>query len=197
MSVQVLPIFPLQTVLFPGGRLPLKIFETRYMDMIRTCLKTGQRFGVCLIREGSEVGAPAIPYPVGCLARIVDCDMQQLGLLHLRTRGEERFRILASESNRQGLISAEVQTIPAEPEIAVPDRYTDCVRLIELVARDTDRDMFDAPHEFGSAAWVGFRLAEVLPLVPAARQLLLELEDPLGRLEILQRFLEERGLKPR
>src|SRR6185503_19392245 len=105
-----IPLFPLNTVLFPGGVLPLRVFEARYLDMTRDCMKSGTPFGVCLIHEGSEVGAPAVPRSVGCTATITDWDMQQLGVLNLRTRGERRFRILSSGANKQGLISAEVQT---------------------------------------------------------------------------------------
>ena len=70
---ETVPVFPLQTVLFPGSLLPLRIFEVRYMDMAKACLKEGSPFAVCLIKEGSEVGAPALPEPIGCLARIADC----------------------------------------------------------------------------------------------------------------------------
>ena len=99
------PIFPLNTVLFPGGLLPLRVFEARYMDMTRECLKRNEPFGVCLIRQGSEVGAPAVPEGVGCLAKIQECDMQQQGILNLKTRGSQRFRILERQTSTQGLIS--------------------------------------------------------------------------------------------
>jgi Lon protease-like protein len=85
------PIFPFGTVLFPGGVLPLKIFEVRYVDMAKECLKEGTPFGVCLIREGAEVGAPAVPEPVGCLARIAECDVEELGILKVTAEGLERF----------------------------------------------------------------------------------------------------------
>src|SRR6188768_4210937 len=90
------PLFPLQAVLFPGSVLPLRIFEARYMDMAKACIKSGDPFGVCLIREGAEDGAPAVPENVGCLARILDCDMEELGILKVRAEGLERFRLLDS-----------------------------------------------------------------------------------------------------
>ena len=192
-SVRI-PIFPLNTVLFPGGLLPLRVFEARYMDMARDCLRNERAFGVCLIREGSEVGAPAAPALVGCLARIIECDMQQLGLLHLKTLGGQRFRILASEVGAQGLVSADVELIPQEQDIALPRRFLGCARVLETVVAQQDRPLFAEPHEFDNAAWVGYRLAEILPVPLAAKQKLLELGDSIARLEILQQFLQQHRL---
>src|SRR5258706_3015917 len=107
-EIEDLPLFPLNTVLFPGGRLPLRVSEQRYMGMAKTCLKDGTPFGVCLIREGSEVGKPAVPAGVGTLARITDWDMPQLGLLQVVARGEGRFRILERRVERDGLARARV-----------------------------------------------------------------------------------------
>ena len=188
------PIFPLHAVLFPGGLLPLRVFEARYMDMARDCLRHERPFGVCLIREGREVGTPATPETVGCLARITDWDMQQLGLLHLKTLGDQRFRILASQTGAQGLVSAEIELIPPEKTIPLPERFTALTRLLELVVAEQERPIFAEPHEFGNAAWVGYRLTEILPVPLAAKQKLLEITDSLARLDILQRFLEQRGL---
>ena len=188
------PIFPLNTVLFPGGLLPLRVFEARYMDMTRDCMKHERPFGVCLIREGSEVGAPAAPETTGCLARIIEWDMQQLGLLHLKTLGEDRFRILESEVGPLGLVTAAVQLVPREQAIALPGRFLACARVLQSVITQHTAPLFAEPHEFENAAWVGYRLAEILPLPLAAKQKLLELEDSIGRLEVLQRFLEQQGL---
>jgi len=187
------PIFPLNTVLFPGGLLPLRVFEARYMDMSRDCLRHDRPFGVCLIREGKEVGAPATPEPVGCLARITDWDMHQLGLLHLTTLGGRRFRILSSEASAQGLVSADVELLPAEEAIALPERFAPCARLLELVVADQGQPVFAEPYRFDDAAWVSYRVSEVLPLPPAAKQGLLELPDSMSRLEVLLRFIQQRG----
>ena len=196
MSSVHVPIFPLNTVLFPGGLLPLRVFETRYMDMARDCLKHERPFGVCLIREGREVGAPATPEPVGCLARITDCDMQQLGLLHLKTLGGQRFRIVACRTGAQGLVRADIDLIPPEEAIPLPERFIAFARLLERVVAEQDPPIFAEPHQFGSAPWVGYRLTEILPVPLAAKQKLLELTDSLARLDILQRFLEQRGFNP-
>lgn len=189
-----IPIFPLNTVLFPDGLLPLRVFEARYMDMARDCLKQQSPFGVCLIREGKEVGEPAVPESIGCLARIVECDMQQLGVLQIQTRGGQRFRILDRQANSQGLISARIELIAPEEDIAVPQEYSGCRRLLEMIVSDQGNTVFGEPHRFDSAVWVGHRLAEILPVPGAAKQKLLELDDSLARLAILQRFLEQRGL---
>ncbi|HEY6240485.1 MAG TPA: LON peptidase substrate-binding domain-containing protein [Burkholderiales bacterium] len=188
------PIFPLNTVLFPGGLLPLRVFEARYMDMTRECLKHDEPFGVCLIHQGSEVGAPAVPEGLGCLAKILEWDMQQQGILNLKTLGSQRFRILERQANTQGLISASVELIPPDASIAVPEKFAACSRLLEMVVADQGKPVFAEPHAFNDAAWVGYRLTEILPVPLEAKQKLLELSDSLGRLSILQRFLESRGL---
>jgi len=189
-----IPIFPLGTVLFPGGLLPLRVFETRYMDMTRERMKSRQPFGVCLIREGREVGTPAVSEPTGCLARIIDWDMQQLGVLHIRNRGEQRFRILAQSVNEQGLISATVQLVAGDEDGPVPPALSACTKLLKMVAADQDTEIFEQPHRFDSATWVGNRLAEIVPVSPAARQKLLELTDSIARLEVLHAFLAKRGV---
>ncbi len=189
-----LPIFPLHTVLFPGGLLPLRIFEARYMDMTRACMKTGAPFGVCLIREGSEVGTPAVPEAVGCLAHIAEWDMQELGVLHLKMRGGQRFRIRSQRIAEQGLVRADVELLEAQPAIALPQQFEDIARLLRLVIADQNAAAFAEPHQLDDATWVGHRITEILPISNAARQKLLELDDSLSRLEILHRYLEQRGL---
>jgi hypothetical protein len=194
LSALNVPIFPLNTVLFPGGLLPLRVFEARYMDMTRDCLKRDEPFGVCLIREGAEVGAPAVPETVGCLAKILEWDMQQQGILNIKTRGGQRFRILERRTGPQGLTTAEIELIPAEASAAVPEEFAACARLLEMVVADKGKPIFAEPHAFNDASWVGYRLAEILPVPLAAKQKLLELSDSVGRLSILQRFLEGQGL---
>jgi len=194
LSLLNVPIFPLNAVLFPGGLLPLRVFEARYMDMTRDCLKRDAPFGVCLIREGSEVGAPAVPEAIGCLAEILECDMQQQGILNVKTHGGQRFRIRERRNGPQGLISADLEPIPAEASAKVPPEFAACARLLEMVVVDQGKPVFAEPHEFNDATWVGYRLAEILPVPLIAKQKLLEMSDALGRLSILQRFLESRGL---
>lgn len=193
-SVLDIPLFPLNAVLFPGGRLPLRVFETRYMDMTRDCLKHGQPFGVCLIRQGKEVGVPAAPEDIGCLADIAQWDMAQQGVLTLSVRGGLRFRIIERSVDDAGLVRAAVMPIAAEPDTPVPQRFIGCANLLRLIAADQSKAELTPPLRFDDAAWVGYRLTELLPVPLAAKQKLLELNDPLVRLEILHRFLEQRGL---
>jgi Lon protease-like protein len=188
------PIFPLNTVLFPDGLLPLRVFEARYMDMVRNALKQGSPFGVCLIREGSEAGAPAVPETIGTLARITECDMQQLGVLLLKVRGAERFSITAHHAGAQGLILADIERLVHERDAPVPPELAPCERLLRAIVQDNAEPIFYTPFQFESASWVGYRLAEILPLPLPMKQKLLELDDGLARLEILFQFLKQRGL---
>lgn len=183
-----LPLFPLSTVLFPGGLLPLRLFEQRYLEMGKACLRDASPFGVCLIREGNEVGAPALPEPVGCIARIVQWDMQQLGVLQIVAQGTERFRVLERRLQPDGLARATVELLPAEPDASVPERLASCRQLLERIAAEHGEHIFAPPLRFDSSAWVSARLAEVLPLPGPLKQKLLEL-DGLQRLEELERLV--------
>ena len=120
--------------------------------------------------------------------------MQQQGILNLKTRGSQRFRILERQTSTQGLISADVELIAPDTSVAVPEEFAACARLLQMVVLDQGRPIFAEPHAFEDAAWVGYRLTEILPVPLLAKQKLLELTDSLGRLSILQRFLESRGL---
>lgn len=192
-----LPIFPLQTVLFPGGVLPLRIFEARYMDMSTRCLRDESVFGVNLIAEGSEVGQPAVPHPVGVTARITAWEMEQPGLLQLVTVGERRYRIHRTEIARNGLLMAEVEWLPHAPPLPLPDGFSALVTLLEAIIEDAGEEHFPAPHFLDNAEWVGMRLAAVLPIPMEARQRLLELDDPIDRIEIIRCYLEDQGLTAR
>jgi Lon protease-like protein len=179
-------------VLFPGGRLPLRIFETRYMDMAKACLKDGTPFGVCLIVAGKEVGEPATPAPVGTLARIGEWDMPQLGVLQVIARGEQRFRILERRVQPDGLAVASVELVEEDADAAIPESCRTCVRLLER-ALEQQPALFERPHRLDSASWVSARLAEVLPLPLPAKQALLELGDAGARLERLSALIGARS----
>lgn len=193
-----LPLFPLRAVLFPGGALPVKIFEQRYMDMAAASLKDETPFGICLIAEGAEVAQPgaepAVPHDVGTLARIVEWDMAQLGVLQVVVQGEERFRILARHNEPSGLTRAEVAFLEPEPVQKIPTDYARLVPLLRAVVDDLGDRGPPKPHRFFDAAWVGYRWCEVLPIPLLARQKLLELEDSVSRLQIIFRFLAQKGL---
>ncbi|MBI4196043.1 MAG: LON peptidase substrate-binding domain-containing protein [Betaproteobacteria bacterium] len=184
-------IFPLNTVLFPGGVLPLKVFEQRYLEMTKTCLRDNAPFGVCLIREGHEVGAPAVPADVGCLATISDWDMPQIGLFQLVTRGTERFRIIRARVARNGLMSADIELFPAEPPGQIDPS---CMDVLKLIIERAGPEHFPSPVKLDDAAWVAYRLAEILPIDMTARQQLLELRDAAERFARLRRVLTAQGL---
>ena len=191
---ETMPLFPLGTVLFPGSLLPLRIFEVRYMDMAKECLKAGSPFGVCLIREGEEVGAPAVPEPVGCFARIADCDVEELGILKVRAEGLERFRLVSREVRREGLIVGEVEPLAAEPAAPEAPGLAESALFLQKVIAGIGADRFAEPFCFDDATWVSFRLAEILPLRSDVKQKLLELTDATLRLAVLHKFLRQQKL---
>jgi Lon protease-like protein len=186
-------------VLFPGGVLPLKVFEQRYIDMVKTCLAQETQFGVCMIIQGEEVlgteGADGLRFAgIGTTARITRWDMPQLGILHIAAQGGERFRIERHSVERSGLIVAEVVPIAPEPKVALASSQQPMARLVELIGGRVGPENFPAPPDYDDASWVGYRLAEYLPLPLAARQHMLEINDAGVRLSVLQKFLVEQKL---
>ncbi|MBI5792333.1 MAG: LON peptidase substrate-binding domain-containing protein [Rhodocyclales bacterium] len=198
----IVPLFPLGSVLFPGGRLPLRIFEQRYMDMAKACFKESGSFGICLIAAGEEVARPgekpAEPHAVGTLAHIADWDMQQLGVLDIVAQGGDRFRLKRHWVEPSGLLRGEVDLIESPPVLPVPGSYARLVPLLRAIVADlgTAASAPATPHRFFDAGWLGMRYAELLPIPLVARQKLLEIEDSIDRLEIIYRFLESKGLLP-
>ncbi len=192
-----LPIFPLGSVLFPGGTLALKIFEQRYMDMAKNCLKHAKPFGIALIREGQEVGSPAAPHPVGTLARIDDWEMPNLGVLQVKVIGGTRFRIISSRVAPSGLIIGTVLAIDADLPGSLPaasPELSDCGQFLKKILAQIDMMSGVAESQLSDASWVGFRITELLPFGSAVKQKMLELTDGEMRLEILHRFLTEQQL---
>jgi uncharacterized protein len=189
-----IPLFPLNAVLFPGGVLPLRIFEQRYLDMAAACMKEERPFGVCLIVAGEEAGGVAEPHPVGTLARIADWEMEQLGLLQVTTRGEQRFRIIDTTLGQNSLLQAEVELIANDGPLPFPVERQRLLPLLRRIAGDMGLARIPEPHHYDDAEWVGYRITEILPVQNLAKQKLLELEDPISRLEILERFLDQRKL---
>lgn len=186
----MLPLFPLNTVAFPGGLLPLRIFEQRYMDMVKKAIADRTPFGICAIREGKEVGAPALPYDVGTRVQVTDWEMPQTGILHIKTQALERFVIRSTESDAQGLLSGKVDDIGAESRIAVPNDLRMAVDILRHIMEQVGADAFPEPLQFDNAVWVGYRLSEVLTLKLSVKQSLLEMNDSITRLRILNEFLK-------
>ena len=189
-------LFPLHTVLFPGGHLPLRVFEQRYVRMTTACMRNDEPFGVCLISEGAEVGAPAIPHLVGCLARIVQWDMPQLGMLNLVVRGEQRFRALDREVEADGLAQCSFEILPQEDSDPVSESHAVYRRLLRSIVEEGTAAQVAQPFQYESAAWVGARLVELLPLPLAFKQQLLEMDASSERLDALHEFLRSQRLAP-
>jgi Lon protease-like protein len=163
-TLATLPLFPLQTVLFPGGRLALKVFEARYM-----------------------------PHTVGTEARIVSVDADTPGVMDIVVSGERRFRLHDHSVGKGQLLSGEVEWLPPIAHQPVPDAQGNLIPLLERIVADMG-SRIATPHRFEDAEWVGARYAEVLPIQALARQKLLELDDVVSRLEIIQQYLDQRGL---
>ncbi len=186
-----LPLFPLNTVVFPGGQLPLRIFEQRYLDMVKQAIADNTPFGICAIRDGAEVGTPAVPYSVGTRVRITDWDMPQTGILLIDTRAQERFVIRSTHSESSGLLIGTVDAVSVEPALAIPDELELAVEILRHIIDEYGNAHFPEPHELDNAVWVGYRLSEVLPLTLSIKQNLLEMNDSLMRLRILTDFLKK------
>ena len=189
-----IPIFPLRTVLFPDGLLPLKIFEQRYLDMTKACIRDNSPFGVCLIREGGEVGEPALPFQVGCTARIAEWDMPHLGMFHLLCRGERVFRIVEHWTGKNGLVSALVQEREPALRDALPADFQELGALLGRIIDQVGAESFPAPVLLDDAQWVGCRLSEALPLDPEVKQRLLEAGSAHQRLEQLKALLKDKSV---
>lgn len=189
-----LPLFPLHSVLFPQGKMNLRIFEARYLDMIGRCMKEEANFGVCLIAEGEEVGMPAVPHRIGTEARITDWDMSEPGILGLVIRGERRFRVLEQVVDESGLITGIVEWLDEPAPVAISEKLQSLQPLMQMILRDAGETRIARPHALEDAAWVGYRYAEVLPIPALARQKLLELEDTELRLSIIAEYLIKQGL---
>lgn len=177
-----LPVFPLHAVLLPGGLLPLRIFEARYLDMVSRCLREDSGFVVALIRKGQETGRGAEVHDVGTLARIADWRQGDDGLLEITARGEGRVRLLATEVRPDQLVVGRVRALPAPPPRPLPAEFDSLARLLEKILQEIGPPWSGQTPRLDDAEWVGGRLAEMLPLDMAHKQALLEMDDPLARL---------------
>jgi hypothetical protein len=185
-----LPLFPLSAVLFPGGPLTLRIFERRYLDLVRDCARRSCGFGVCLILQGREVGEPAVPAAVGTLARIIDFYTLPDGLLGITAEGCERFQVTTTRVRDNGLVHGEVRFWADEPSVAVAPEHALLATILERLIEKAGGPFANAERScYDNASWVGFRLAEMLPLEPPERQELLQLTDPVQRLARLMHYV--------
>ena len=195
-----LPLFPLQTVLFPGGLLTLKVFEARYLDLIAGCLRERRPFGVVMLRGGSEVRQSRETIDIettGTLAELIDVDSEQAGILHVRCRGTQRFLIHSSWQRNDGLWLAESEAVPDDDPVAPTDALIEAARglasaITALEARHARP--FLEPYRFNDAGWVANRWCEILPITVLAKQRLMELPDPMVRLQLVDEFLRKKGV---
>ena len=190
MSLRI-PLFPLNTVLFPEGPLPLRIFEPRYLDMVSNCLKTGTGIGVVLIQDGSETGAPATTHDIGTLGHINYWNRRSDGILGITVVGDQRFRILDRQVEPSQLLTADVELIPNEPGEDLPDRFEPLAKVLHEIVSQLEPPYTTMPTRYDDACWVGARLVELLPMELAQKQMFLRMDDPLERLERLSRMLQE------
>ena len=185
------PIFALGTVLFPGGVLPLRIFEPRYLDMIKRCMANGTPFGVCSIKQGREVGQAAGIRDYGTLAHITDFDLLEDGLLGIEARGGKRFEVISSEVRDDQLIHAQIGPFQREEPADIPEELHHLGAITKALLEHVNNDAALVDAQFEDATWIGFRLAESLPIALEHRQSLLELNDPHQRLYDIAAMVSE------
>jgi hypothetical protein len=204
LTLRSLPLFPLTTVLFPDGILPLRIFEVRYLDMIGRCQRAGAPFGVVALTQGSEVRQPGVKEAfaaVGTLATITDFETPQPGLMTIRATGAQRFRITSREQLKHGLWVADVERLPADVAVAIPgDLQAAAVALRQLIESLQQKTTpaaqmpLQEPWRLDDCGWVANRWCELLPLPVEMKQRLLELDNPLIRLELVSDVLARTGI---
>ncbi|HSS65730.1 MAG TPA: LON peptidase substrate-binding domain-containing protein [Gammaproteobacteria bacterium] len=192
-----IPLFPLNTVLFPGGPLSLRIFEPRYLDMVAERMRSERPFGVCLIRDGEEAGDAATPYEVGTLARIIDFQKFDDGILGINAVGEGRFRVISTRVQSNQLVLGRVEMLPNEPEETLTQEYAAMSELVRTLIDRTGPLYHDLPKRYDDPTWLGYRLAEVLPIPLTRKQQFLELDNSLLRLDqigdVLRAIAEAEG----
>lgn len=191
-GTEPLPLFPLHCALLPGASISLRVFERRYLDLVRECGRTGGGFGICLILEGHEVGAPAIPAACGTEARIEDFDTGADGVLVLRLRGARRFHVERTRVRDNGLVMADVAwREPDSDDELRPEHGLLATVLEHMLGQAGGEHAGAGPAQFDQASWVGWRLAELLPLSERQRLALLQQDDPHQRLDQVLAWMPE------
>lgn len=190
-----IPLFPLNTVLFPNGYLPLRIFETRYIDMVSYCLRTDCGFGVCLIRSGNEIGGGATVHTIGTLAKIVDFEQRKDGLLGINAIGQQRFQVNTQRTLANNLLEGDVTLIANESTSPIATKHQRLVNFLRQVIAQIGAPYDQLPTDYDNASWVSQRLAELLPIPTPQRQTLLEMDDCEARLNVVMAVLEENNVQ--
>ncbi len=204
LTLQSLPLFPLSAVLFPDGLLSLRVFEVRYLDMIAKCRKAGAPFGVVSLTQGGEVRRPGVHEAfaqVGTLATLLDFEQPQPGLMLVRATGTQRFRITSSDQLRHGLWVADVERIQPDLQVPVPedlqptaDALQRLIQSLQLKADPSGPMPLLPPWKLDDCGWVANRWCELLPLPVALKQRLMELDNPMVRLELVSDVLARTGI---
>ncbi len=180
-----IPLFPLSSIVMPEGLLPLRLFERRYIDMVKNCFKTETGFGVCLIKQGGEAGTPSHPYPMGTLVSIVDFDQGNDGLLQIVARGEREFRLLTHAPNEAGLQIGEIEFVEDRPAVSMQPEFEHLASKLELILQYVEPTFSYPETRLDDADWICHRLLELLPLAPEAKFELLQMEDNSERMKTL------------
>lgn len=195
-DAQRLPVFPLNTVLYPGGPLPLRIFEPRYVDMVGKCMRNTSPFVVTSLSKGSETGEATFN-DVGSLASVIDFQQMPDGLLGILVKGGQRVRITDTDRQPDGLYTAKAEPLPVEPAVSLPQEFDDLVTLLRQLLEQIPEQYYPADERaFEDAGWVSFRLAELLPLGLSQKQYFLEMDDAVRRLEVVRPLLESMQTPP-
>jgi uncharacterized protein len=203
-----LPLFPLQTVLFPGGVLPLRIFEVRYLDLIGRCHREGTPFGVVTLTQGTEVRSANGPqeafHAVGTLATITQFDRPQQGVMMVRCEGGQRFSVQSSRRLTHGLWVASVKAIAPDPVVSVPEELRHLATLLaQMVGQlqqqeagtERARDLLPEPQRWDDCGWLANRWCELLPIQAELKQRCMALDNPMLRLELVGDMLDRLGIK--
>jgi uncharacterized protein len=209
-----LPLFPLQSVLFPGGVLPLRIFEVRYLDLITRCHREGAPFGVVCLTQGSEVrqprrlGEPAAAVgdefelqafaPIGTVAHIIEIETPQAGLMLIRCTGGRRFQLSRSEQLKHGLWVGQAQWMPDDLPVPVPPDLAHARLALQRLVENMQATMSQAdalpllpPFRWDDCGWLANRWCEILPVSPQLKQQFMALDNPLVRLELVADLLDK------
>lgn len=185
-----IPLFPLNTVVFPEGELPLRLFEPRYIDMVSECLRNDNGFGICLIQDGQEAGKPATFFPMGTTVKIIDWDSGEDGLLEIVAKGEQRFKVDSFEFQKDNLCIGDITFLDEEDEL-ITEAYQNFSALLKEIGNRYELPFLNESERFDEANWVSDRLAELLPFDLSSKQALLEMDNPLNRFDYMQSLLEK------
>lgn len=183
------PLFPLNSVIFPDGVLPLRIFESRYLDMVKECSRNQSEFVICLIKDGREVGNAAKHQDVGTSCRIIDWETLPDGLLGVTVQGQSRVQIKTTQVQANQLIIADVEYLIEDDDEALPDQFDEWANLISVLIKELGEPFSLQSQHLHSAHWVAARLTEYLPFELKQKQRILEIDHPLVRLENLRDVL--------